>query len=162
MLCRSETAALRSPCAQPLCVVDLPICCGVEMKEAAVEPVPCAAGSMQMLPNGDVIPIPLAQRIRAAAREKAKATLAAAAAAAASPNPTAASDEATGPSWKLGAGIYEAAGAFAEGWQQGQGGGGGVWYRHGQCQRGRTQVAEGILDHFQYRVSIESNHLWQH
>ena len=120
MLCRSQAAALRSPCAQPLCVVDLQICRGVEMKEAGVEPVPCPAGSMQMLPNGDVIPIPLAQRIRAAAREKAKATLAAAAAAAASPTPTAASDEATGPSWKLGAGIYEAAGAFAEAGSKGK------------------------------------------
>ena len=69
---------------------------------------------MQMLPNGDVIPIPLAERIRAAAREKAKAAIAAAAAAAASSSPTAASDEGTGLSWKLGAGIYEAAGAFAE------------------------------------------------
>ena len=120
VLCRSQTAALRSPCAQPLCAVDQQTCHGVKMKEVNVAVMPCAAGSMQMLPNGDVIPIPLAERIRAAAREKAKAAIAAAAAAAATLSPTAASDEGTGPSWKLGASVYEAAGAFAEAGSKGK------------------------------------------
>ena len=120
MLCRSQTAALRSPCALRLCVADLQTRHGVKMKEVNADTMPCAAGSMQMLPNGDVIPIPLAERIRAAAREKAKAAIVAAAAAAASPSHPAAGDEGTGLSWKLGTGIYEAAGAFAEAGSKGK------------------------------------------